>query len=447
MKRFLMLALMASVILGAVSMASAVEVKVKGEYKMALRWMDNTNFFDSDQDGNSEDDFGARQRFRMQMDFIASESLKGVFYIESGETVWGGGGSVGKGSGGAIGADGVSIEVKRAYIEFLVPNTALTFKVGIQGVALPDAMGMGSPLLDDDLAGIVASYKISDMVSLAGFWLRPYDTEGDIKGDSPAAEELDAFGLIAPLNFDGVKLTPYFVYATSGKDLGTTNFTSTTAPTEDVTAWWVGASFEVTALDPLVLGVDAVYGASDAGEDDEDRAGFYIQAELDYKMDVVTPGILAWYSTGDDDDLDDGSETFPALTGYFYPSTFAFDGYGILSGGDILSDNSRGTMGVGLLLKDISFIEDLTHTLRVIYVRGTHDEDAVKSGNIVGNDAGLSTEDSAWVVEFDHEYKIYDQLSLAAEMGYISLNLDEDVWGTDETSDAWKLAFQLKYKF
>ena len=41
----------------------------------------------------------------------------------------------------------------------------------------------------------------------------------------------------------------------------------------------------------------------------------------------------------------------------------------------------------------------------------------------------LTTADKAWEVNFDTQYKIYKDLTLAVEIGYINLDLDEGVWG------------------
>lgn len=451
MKRFMIVAMLAAMVLSVVSVASAVEVKFKGQYDFAFKWIDNPDFLDSDQDGNSEDDFGARQRLRLQMDFIASEQLKGVFYIESGETVWGNPATVGRGSGGAIGADGVSIEVRRAYIEFLVPNTSLTFKVGIQGFALP-SIGIGDAILGGggtDMAGVVASYGINDNIAIAAAWFRALDAQGDIVANSAAHDEIDVFGLVAPMNFDGIKFSPYFLLALEGKDApyGLMN-SAVGLSEEDATTWWGGFSFELSMFDPLWFGLDFVYGSTTADEEDEDRAGWYLAAEIDYSLGFMTPGLAFWYTSGEDDDFTNGSEMMPSIDPGFYGTTFGTDGYNILSSGDIVSYHAFGTMGVALLLKDISFVEDLTHTLRIAYIRGTNDEDAAAYA-FVTNDGQwpLTTEDSAWEIDLESTYMIYDELALFCEMGYVNVDLDEDTWGSIDTSDAWKLAFGLQYKF
>ena len=71
----------------------------------------------------------------------------------------------------------------------------------------------------------------------------------------------------------------------------------------------------------------------------------------------------------------------------------------------------------------------------------------------------------AWEVNFDHEYKIYENLTARLELGYIHLKLDEDVWNSDANSDmgffhidrtnpngdssndAWKVQVAMQYAF
>ncbi len=452
--RFLSFLVLFLVLLSLPTAALALDVKFQGTYEFAVKWMDNLDFTDSEQDGQSEDDFGARQQFRLQTDFVASEALRGVFFIESGETVWGGDsvGNLGEGSGGAIGSDGVSIEVRRAYVEVTLPDTQLTFTVGIQGFTLP-TIGLGDPILGGggtDMAGVLASVPVSENVSLAAGWFRPLDAEGDIVSDSPASDEKAVFALAAPMNFEGVSVAPYGMLAFVGKDVEDSALWQSTAGfgEEDGTIWWLGSSVVVSAFDPLSIGFDLVYGSTSAADEAEGRAGWYFPSQIDSDLGCMTPGLALSYSTGDDDDLENGSETMPGIDPAFYGTTFGFDGATIITGGDAISYTAQATMGLALILADMSFVDDLTHTARLAYVQGTHDEDAVRDGFAVEENAYLSTEDSAWEVDLESVYTIYENLTLTMELGWISLDRDEDVWGeAHETSDAWKVAFQLGYGF
>lgn len=142
----------------------------------------------------------------------------------------------------------------------------------------------------------------------------------------------------------------------------------------------------------------------------------------------------------------------PYISPDFGPTSFGMDKVGApIATDSLLTVSGAGTWGVGLQLADISFIENLKHTLRVAYIKGTNDAEMAKNGHADlkqdGNGLYLTDEDSAWEVNFDHTYNIYENLALIVEMGYIKLDVDEDTWGNAEYDDAMKLGFNLKYSF
>lgn len=468
MKRVITLMLALAMVFGAVATSSATDFKAKGTFQMGYEWTDNANFNDSEADGQSEDDFVAAQRFRTQIDMVASENLSGVVFFEI-NNVWGRGGKTGGlATGGQIGTDGVNVQTRRAYIDWTVPNTALDIRMGLQGLALPGAVA-GSPILDNDVAAVVASYKFNDMFSMTGFWARPYDTSENNEDTANAQDEMDMFGLIGGIKLDGMEFTPYAVYSAIGKDVADVDFQSLSGVAgvkadDNARAYWLGMGYSLDMFDPIVFSMDAVYGAVDAGdaktgdEDALDRSGWTVIGKLSYKMDMVTPGVIGWYASGEDDDLDNGSERMPFIDGAFGPTSFGFDGAAVgFATYDVLGTSNVGTWAAGLLLEDIKVIDSLTSQIRVVYVQGTNDADILKVASIdpVGEVSGdgyfLTDEDSAWEINFDHKYDIYENLALFVEMGYINLDLDEDTWGLTGNQkydeDAYKLGFYFQYTF
>lgn len=105
------------------------------------------------------------QRIRLYMTFIASENLKGVVKLEMGDTYWGrAAGRSGAGSGGGIGADGVAVEVKNAYLDFAIPCTPTRATVGIQDVVLTDGW-----MFNDDFAGILLTTNLDPFKIVVGY--------------------------------------------------------------------------------------------------------------------------------------------------------------------------------------------------------------------------------------------------------------------------------------
>ena len=92
MKKFARIALTACLLLGIAAQANAVDFKIKG------RWI---SLFDYGQNGNMTggngstgyakgfDNFEALQRWRIQLDAVASDNLSGTVHFEIGKHRWG----------------------------------------------------------------------------------------------------------------------------------------------------------------------------------------------------------------------------------------------------------------------------------------------------------------------------------------------------------------------
>ena len=391
MKKVAVLLLAAGLVFGAAHKgAQAADIKVSGEWDFNTEW-NNIGFAKE----KADDLFHARQRLRTQVDIIASESLKGTVFFEVGDTNWGN-----SSEGGALGTDGKVVEVRYSYVDWVVPQTDLRVRMGLQPFSLPNFVA-GDPIMgsdDSDGAGITLSYQFNEQ--------------------------------------DGV---------------------SVVAKDSNNPAWWLGIGGELTTFDPLRLAFDFAYGKADWGKaangQDLTRQGWLLSGIAEYKLDYVTPGLIAWYGSGDNSDTMDGSERLPTLSPGWGATTLGWDGaYGI-SDGAVLSNTPTGTWGVVARLADISFFENLTHTLAVGFYTGTNNTRMVTSGPVGGVESGnvyLTTKDHAWEVNFDSQYKIYENLTLAAEMGFVRLDLDKDVWGSklsgvDKT--AYKVGLNLNYAF
>ena len=171
------LLLAAGMIFGVSTGASAIDFKAHGEWIMSFDYGMNGN---ATGDGRATgfgrqgtDEFDASQRVRLQMDAVASEALSANVFFELGPASWG------KADRGyALGADGTNlIKVRRAYIDWMVPQTDLKIRMGLQGLALPSFTTKANAVLDDDVAAVVASYKFNDNVGLTAFWARFWNYE------------------------------------------------------------------------------------------------------------------------------------------------------------------------------------------------------------------------------------------------------------------------------
>ena len=406
--------------------------------------------------------------------------MKGVLFLEMGDQNWGK-----SADGASLGTDGKIIKVRYSYVDWVIPQTDAKVRMGLQNFSLPGFIS-NNPILGGgsaDGAGITISGQFTENVGASLFWLRAENDNNSTYGvnDHPASNAMDFAGVTVPVTFDGVKVTPWAMYGAIGrdsiKDAGSTSGAKEAALAErllpvgagslygaDVdrhgNAWWVGVASELTYFDPFRFALDAAYGSVDMGSTkvngknfDVERSGWFASILGEYKMDYFTPGVLFWYSSGDDSNAYNGSERMPIVEGSWSVSSYGFDdNFGRVSC-DMLGLSNTGTMGVYLQAKDISFMEDLTHIFRVGFVKGTNNTEMVRHGGatLTGADGlYLTTADKAWEVNFDTQYKIYKDLTLAVEIGYINLDLEKGVWGKTVDNNKENIArgaVTLQYTF
>ena len=103
----------------------------------------------------------------------------------------------------------------------------------------------------------------------------------------------------------------------------------------------------------------------------------------------------------------------------------------------------------------MSFVENLSHTLRFTYYSGTNDSNVpgmfapgTAPVALSGETVYMTDDDNAWEINFDTQYKIYENLTTYLELGYINLDMDSDVWGDNYLDDnAWRAQIGFVYKF
>lgn len=516
MKKFLTLLLAAGMLLGAVTSVQAVDFRAKGQWLMGFGLGETSllrkqNFNNGNRKAGDQDMFQARQRLRLQLDAVASEALSGTVSFEIGDQQWGR-----ADEGGALGADGNNvIKIRRAYVDWTAPQSDLMFRMGLQGVSMPNKAG-GSAVLDTDVAAVTASWQFAENAGLSVFWARPFNDnyQGRFDGSSYLGganylDNMDLFAILLPLKFDGFEITPWLLYGLRGRNAddfpayrdgkladGHPNFTlapfggwaenNEPMPRRSGTnggMFWAGLPFAVTVRDSWNIEVDLNYGYVESmgryatyrwtdattvrtKRSQTGRQGWLAKALVEYRLDRVTPGIFGWYASGDDGDPRNGSERMPSIDPYGNLTSFMGDGnYGWGPGAGYLDKgvSYAGTWGVGLRLKDISFVEDLRHTLAVAYWGGTNSASGIKylpaaSSWNYGTDHSdgpyLTTRDSLLEFNLTSAWRVCENLEMNLELGYIANFMDNDAWnkaGAGDTSfekqDAWKAQLIFAYSF
>ncbi|WP_320008203.1 outer membrane homotrimeric porin [Maridesulfovibrio sp.] len=440
MKKLAILAVLACMVFGFAATASAVDLDAKGKFQFQMNIIDNSEFLSAKDGGQAEDDMRFYFRARAQFRFIANENLWGVLYTEY-RTIYG---TNGVNNGGINDGDD-DLRVKNAYLQYRFPGTEILTTAGRINVNLPGAASDNMILGDADLDVFMLETPITDQIAIAGAFIRIQDLATNDSttwaGDGVENDdELDAFYAALPITIDGISATPYFLYANIGKNTNALEGLQGPAPVaynKNLGAWWLGTSFEMDMFDPIVFAADLAYGSVDADKKQNDRDGFFMDASLAYTgLDFVKPKLVFAYSTGEDDDSDNGSERMPIIDNNFAFGTSYFGGGAFTGNVDLDSQQQIGMWVLGLQLEDISFIEKLSHDINFLFIKGTNDADLIKNGRataasgISADGTFLTDEDTAYEVDFTTRYQIYDELSAVVELAYVAVDFDDDTWKT-----------------
>jgi hypothetical protein len=430
MKRLLIVLIALVAVFALVLPASAADFKFGGMFWTKFYATDNIRdgvdggganlFVNSDgdltRDPGTVDDPNARRstddavsgfytRMRMYFTAIASENLKAVSKVEV-DSVWGDGrigrvsvdgGSDGRGDAGNASANS-GWEIKNAYIDFNIPDTALNFQVGLLG----HKMGQSGIVFADDTPAIVVGYtydpikfslmysRLNDNMGFSGsrFYnpgADPFSTPasdnspvnpsgvGDFFAVNPstannAADDWDMWGLDVGYKWEAFSANLAVGYIVSGEN--TASFTTAGSDDNDFDLWVIGVDADYKAdmwsvylTGAFNLGTNE--GANNRGIDpdgnrtlpqDEDFKGWMVSAGGDYNLsDMFTVGLDFYYASGDDNANDGDMDAFhtPGIIGRpsYYMDDIVFPGWfddesstvATLAGGGTFWNNATAT--------------------------------------------------------------------------------------------------------
>ncbi|WP_243309901.1 outer membrane homotrimeric porin [Fundidesulfovibrio agrisoli] len=483
MKRLGLLGLCFSLLLGlAGQSAAATEVKMVGDARVHANVWSNIDYTGWNANGTrTGDPTTIWERFRLRTDFIANEGLKFRFGIRVQNRIWGN-------DTFTVDNPTVAIDVYQAFLQFKWPGTNVEFSIGMQDFDLPmsNPMLASSPVIGGTrLAAAIVSIPVCDAFKVNGGFARLLDTYKDFDPTTTQiADEFDAYFMTLPITLQGFAATPWAMIGVAGRDAGYFNvgtgsmrnsaeslasnlFSAGTylAPRGFSNAqnlyFWVGTSMSVTVLDPFKFYADVIYGEGNASDRGKNRrGGLFFDIAAEYTgLDIVTPQVTFWYSTGEDSSTTNGSERLPTIVQNWGPSnSFLFDCTQQFVNGH-MALNPTGSWGFAVSLNKVSFIQDLTHRLTFTFAQGTNSPRGLRNANLLAGTGNyvqlgrdLATTENLLAINFDNEYKIYENLSAVVETGWAHGNFDKSVWGrrfvnAANSGDAWKVAFGVTYRF
>ncbi len=412
-----------------------------GEFKPVLQFAEEFTYGDAGTNDQLEN-FDAATRIRFGFDYVASEDLSATILFQYGGYHWG---------TDEPNDDGeAKLKMRLAYIDWTLPNTDVKVRMGRQAVVAP-SYAFGSPVLDSRADAISINGNVNENISLGLAWMRADRNTRDYA--DYGFDTTDALMLNAEFAYDGFKVAPWAVYAHKQHDAesGIAQFANIDGKQADADLYIIGASAELNMFDPFVFAVDALYNnikyhnMAPLAEDSYDA--FYVAAKASYKLSNGVASLGGWYSTGNDWENNDNG--FVVLDGGFSASSVLFDGN--IVGSDpytnvLGSDSPFGTWGVIAEYAGFSFLENLSHTARVLYIEGTNEN---APGKLLAHDIadGLTEDDSAVEIDFDTTYQIYKNLSATLQLGYVFFDQSNLAPLAEEQDDIFRSALTFVYKF
>jgi hypothetical protein len=450
----------------------------------------------------AQENFTIWERFRLKTDFIANEALMFRFGVRVNNVAWG--------ASLAVDNPPVAIDVNQAYLKFFIPGTQAQVSAGYMPLALPQSKIFGGSIILDtqwgntsSAAAVIDVPVVPDTFAVKLGYTRLLSSSADFyaggagsPATSPVACSVDLFFLALPLTIDGFQAIPWGTYGLAGREaswsglLGGTVLGPTAAWGEVDSSilmnmvsapsamqatytgfnsmwanqmnayYWLGLPLNITTLDPVNFYADVIYGAG--AMDDRvmsQRSGWFIDAGVEYTgLDFVKPQLMGWWSTGEDG-FTDGSHRIPFTREFWnVGGSFLYSGNATAFTRNTLLCNPTGSKGLALSFKEISFVKDLTHRLTIAVVNGTNSPSWARAVSATGLEGvyatmgkDLTTDEWLIGVNFDHMYKIYENLDAILELGYANVSgLRASVWGPRDVhnaGDAWKVAFGFRYTF
>jgi hypothetical protein len=328
MKKYLVL-LGAALLVMAVATPSMAQFKSWGHMEIATQWISKQDFNNGSGTAATTDDNRdlnqkwIAERFRYYLQYGDPKTVRAVIGFEADSNNWGedrwrfaeAPGTTTEltptGRMGTHGADQAQLEIKHAFLEFVIPTTPLTVTAGIQFYGIAGRLFQSK---DDPGLTVTANFAPH---TIKAFWWRERDQQG-----SPSYSTYnvnDSYGL----SWDMTKqLFNVYAFGVYKNDLdGVTHSTDADHP------WWVGVGGGFRPGN-LALSGNFIYNGGKreslvSGVSDIDYKGWLIDAMAKYK---IGPGLAValegYYASGDDADKSNefGEYTYPAGS----EATYAF---------------------------------------------------------------------------------------------------------------------------
>jgi len=332
MRKFLLCALITGFLMVTAMPASAVHIRSAAEkgvseiefggQLLTRGWLLDETYTNDRRDGATGGDAATKSNktdsywqsnFILDTAYVASENLKGVWTIEIEDVIWGD-----DASGGGLGTEGKNVSTNQLFIEFKVPSTPVTAKVGLQNYTIGHSV-----ILDDEAGGVNLNIAI-DPITVNLLTLKAYE------GDFDEYDDVDFYGGTFNVSLGDLGSVGLFgLFGHANSDESASGAFDGTYDTEGFAgggpynyfdrydAWWYGLTADL-AMDPLEIALEAdFYQAkwnAETGNRDFNASGWFVWLDAGANIgDMGKAGIAGFVASGNPNDSylnNDGSPTY-----------------------------------------------------------------------------------------------------------------------------------------
>jgi len=457
MKKLLLVAACIALV-GLAPSAFAAQIAVHGDLDHRFQvYTDQQNFFQNDTLSDVELDRTTGQfaefKYRLWTEMATDDNaVKGVYAIEIGGVHFGNGAK-----GGGYSGDGVNIETRWAYTDFMLGNGRM--KVGLQPWKV-------NPYLWVETATAIQYDASAGSVDYTIGWSRGKEYFNETKDDAFLS---DSDALLGRVNFgigEGSKAGVFLLYQMANPN-GSATITSEDYQVKkfddvDLSIWTVGVDGKLMTAGPLFVAWDLMYqngkienvqfqdqisGVNSAADTDFDLSAYFGHVDIGAKLGNMTLTFTSYYASGDDKADDEDFDAF-LTTDLDRNDSIIFQEAGYTS--DFYFTERCTLADKGMFLNKLALDFQATEKTKVggavLYLQTTEDVKYTDDSSVERSSTDLGIELDAYI-----SYKMYENLELALNAGYLFAGDAMDIFETTSNGSSDENIFrstaQIRYKF
>jgi hypothetical protein len=445
-------------LVGLATSAFAAQVAVHGDLDHRFQvYNDQQNFFKNDNLSASSLDGTTTQfaefKYRLWTELATDDNaVKGVYAIEVGGVHFGD-----STKGGGYSGDGINVETRWAYTDFMLGNGRM--KVGLMPWSVNPYLWVetATALQYDGKAGSV-DYTIG--------WARGKEYLNDDKEDA-FNESMDA--LLGRVNFgigEGSKAGVFVLYQMANPNstgtLESDDYQVKKLSDIDMSLWTIGVDGKLMTAGPLFVAWDVMYqngklenveytdlasGVSSAADEDFDLSAYFAHVDVGAKLGKATLTFTSYYASGDDTADDTDFDAF-MTTDIDRTDSIIFQEAGYTSDYYFTERCTIADKGIWLnkLAVDFQATEKTKVGGAVLYLVTAEDVKYTDDDGVDRSSTDLGIELDAYI-----SYKMYANLELALNAGYLFAGDAMDIYETTTNGSSDENIFRstakINYKF